>query len=131
MFFHPDLVVDYRPRGSLGDLGRQYLDYGRWKREVIRRHPDSVRWRQLAAPLLVVGLAVSLILIIAGVAIGKALPLAYLGILLAGAAWNGVTRREPAALLLPPVVAVMHLAWGLGFLQGLPSRRRIDKTSLL
>ncbi|HKX73817.1 MAG TPA: glycosyltransferase [Acidimicrobiia bacterium] len=128
VFFHPDLVVDYRPRGSFSDLWRQYLDYGRWKREVIRRHPGSVRWRQLAAPLLVVGLGVSLVLGLAGAAIGLALPLAYTGILLAGAGWVAAVRRSLAALLLPPVVAVMHLAWGLGFLQGLPSRRRFDKT---
>jgi hypothetical protein len=129
VYFHPDLVVDYRPRGSFGDLWRQYLDYGRWKREVIRRHPGSVRWRQLAAPLLVVGLVVSLILIIAGAPWGWVLPIAYPGILIAGAGWLALTRREPAAILFPAVVAMMHLAWGLGFLQGLPSRQRFDKTA--
>ncbi len=130
VYFSPDLVVDYRPRGSLPTLWRQYYDYGRWKRQVVRRHPGSLRWRQLAAPLLVAGLALSLLALATPWPwMGMALPAAYLLALLGGAVWWGWRRREPAALMLPVVGAVMHLAWGLGFLRGLPARRPIDHTT--
>ena len=33
-------------------LARQYYGYGWWKRVMLRRHPASLRWRQLAPPLL-------------------------------------------------------------------------------
>ena len=48
----------YRPRGSLRALARQYFEYGQWKREVVRRHPRSLRWRQ-AVPPLVTGLVLA------------------------------------------------------------------------
>ena len=56
VWFGPALAVAYRPRGT---LARQYYRYGWWKSAMLRRHPFSLRVRQLAAPLLVLGLAVS------------------------------------------------------------------------
>ena len=50
VWFDPELSVSYRPRGSLQDLARQYLEYGRWKRSVVRQHPRSLRWRQAVPP---------------------------------------------------------------------------------
>ena len=32
VWFDPAIAVDYRPRGSVGALARQYFAYGRWKR---------------------------------------------------------------------------------------------------
>ena len=62
VWFDPALEVAYRPRGSLAQLARQYYGYGWWKRVMLRRHPASLRWRQLAPPLLVSGLAGSALL---------------------------------------------------------------------
>jgi glycosyltransferase involved in cell wall biosynthesis len=120
VYFHPDLAVRYRPRGSLTTLWRQYFDYGRWKRVVIRRHPGSVRWRQLAAPLLVAGLVFSALLALSSTLASLAIvvPALYAGFLVFGSIWLGSHRREPAALLLPVVLPTMHLAWGIGFLIG-------------
>ena len=113
VWFDPALVVAYQPRGCLRALARQYFDYGRWKRVMLRRHPRSVRLRQLAAPLLVLGSVVGAVL---GGAAGMAVvPLAWLCLLAAGALAAGVRRREPAALILPVVLATMHLSWGIGF----------------
>ena len=50
VWFDPELSVSYRPRGSLEDLARQYFEYGRWKRSVVRQHPRSLRWRQAVPP---------------------------------------------------------------------------------
>ena len=122
VWFDPVLAVDYRPRGTLPALARQYFDYGCWKRVMLLRHPASLRARQLAAPLLVLGLAVSALSAVAGApweAAGS-LPLAYLLALAAGSAAVCLSRREPAALLLPPILATIHLSWGTGFF--FPSR---------
>lgn len=122
VWFDPEIEVAYRPRGSLRALARQYLDNGRWKREMLRRHPKSVRARHLAAPLLVAALAGSAILAVGGAtAIAAALPAAYASVLFLASAAVTARRREPAALLLAPVLATMHLSWGVGFF--LPPRR--------
>lgn len=47
IWFDPALVVVYRPRQDLRKLARQYFNYGRWKRVVLRRHPRSLRLRQI------------------------------------------------------------------------------------
>ena len=121
IWFDPELSVGYRPRATVRGLARQYADYGRWKRFMLRRHPRSLRARQLAAPALVVVLTASLAL---GAATASPWPLlvpaGYVGALLVGGALasRSVARAPATALAL----AIMHLAWGVGFLV-LPVRR--------
>ena len=123
VWFDPALHAIYRPRSGLRALARQYLSNGRWKREMLRRHPRSMQARHVAAPLLVAGLAGSAALAAVGgaAALAAALPAAYLSVLALASMAVGIRRREPAALLLAPVLAVMHLSWGVGFF--LPHRR--------
>lgn len=123
VWFDPALSASYRPRSGLGALARQYFDYGRWKSATLRLHPASLRRRQLAPPLLVLGLAAALGLGLAAVAwsllplllLALAVPAAYGLTLLLGAAAIGLRRRSRAAWLLPAVLAAMHLSWGVGF----------------
>ena len=127
VWFDPALAVRYRPRESLGALARQYAANGWWKRVMLRRHPRSWRWRQLAAPALALGLAASLALIAAGAPLaGAVLPGAY-AVALAGAAALAAGRGAgAAALLVPLTLATMHLAWAGGFWAAslAPRRRR-------
>ncbi len=125
VWFDPALVVAYRPRDTLRDLARQYFDYGRWKRVVARRHPASLLPRQLASPLLLLGLAGSPLLAAAGAPpwAAAALPLTYILTLAFGSLMVGIRRRSCAAILLPLVLATMHLSWGIGFLLRSPSVR--------
>ncbi len=142
VWFAPELVADYRPRSGFAALARQYCGYGRGKRAVLRRHPRSLRARQLAPALLLVGLAASALAAAAGglLAAGVALPgaeadgralLALAGLvpggwaaaLLGASAAAGLGRRDPAALLMPAVLATIHLAWAAGFLAGTVSGR--------
>jgi len=115
VWFDPELEATYRPRATLRALASQYLQYGQWKRVVVRRHPSSLRWRQLVAPAAVVANVVGLLV---GLQWRPALlaPLTYLAAtvlasLRADAPW-------PTRLRLPAVFAAMHHAWGLGFLRG-------------
>ena len=124
VWFDPALAVAYRPRATLASLARQYFDYGRWKRVVVRRHPRSLRLRQALPPLLVLALAASAAVAAAGAVVGSrgalalavAAPVVYAAALVADSALTLVRRRRAAALLLPVVLATMHLAWGVGFL---------------
>jgi len=119
VYFHPDLAVAYTPRSGLGPLWRQYWEYGTWKRVMLRKHPRSLRWRQLAPPALLGGLLASPVLLATPRPWSAALlPGAYLAALLVTALSEGARRRDPAALALPVVLPTMHLAWGAGFLVG-------------
>ena len=131
VWFDSGLDVRYRPRGTFAALARQYFDYGRWRREMLRRHPAAVRTRHLAAPALLAGLAASTLLGLADApaALSAALPAAYAAVLAAGSLAIGIRRRSLAAFLLPPVLATMHTAWGAGFFlpprpPAAPGRRR-------
>jgi glycosyltransferase involved in cell wall biosynthesis len=113
VWFDPELWVRYRPRGSLGALARQYFGYGRWKREVVRRHPRSLRWRQAAPPALVTVLAGSLALAVLRRA-ALAVPAAYLTSVAVAAVATGRNAGEKGRLTL--IFPTMHLSWGAGFL---------------
>ncbi|MBW3619452.1 MAG: glycosyltransferase family 2 protein [Actinobacteria bacterium] len=115
--FHPALAVDYRPRGSIRALARQYHDYGAWKRVVLRRHPSSVKLRQLVAPALVLALAGAVVLAV----VWSPVPLAALVavyVLALGGAGMQAAGRATLALPTAAALATMHLAWGTGFLVG-------------
>ncbi len=119
VYFHPDLQVVYRPRRSFSALARQYYQYGSWKRVVLRRHPASWRWRQLAPPALVVSVVASAVMWGSGArTLGAVVPVAYASALVGAAVIEGVRHREPAAVLLPAAATTMHLSWGTGFLVG-------------
>ena len=128
VWFTPELRVVYRPRSSLRALVKQFHLTGRWRREVIRRHPDTASRRYLAPPAAVLGTGVGLGAGMTGVWLRRpwlaamlVFPVLYLGFLV----FATLTMRDvPAAarLRLPVVLATMHLAWGTGFLRGLPRR---------
>ncbi|MBN2114740.1 MAG: glycosyltransferase family 2 protein [Acidimicrobiia bacterium] len=119
VYFHPDLAVAYAPRAGLRPLWRQYWEYGTWKRVMLRKHPRSLRWRQLAAPGLVAGLVWSPAMLLTPWPWAAApVPGAYLAALLTTAALEAARRRDSATLALLLVLPTMHFAWGLGFLVG-------------
>jgi len=124
VWFDPELRVRYRPRGSLRGLARQYFEYGRWKREVLRRHPGSLRWRQAIPPVALVG-------VVAGLVLGASrrtrwallAPATYAAGVAAATVIAGPDLPAPERRLLPVVFATMHGAWGAGFLAGPPDAR--------
>ncbi len=127
VWLDPSLVVDYLPRSTWSGLARQYFDYGAWKRTMIGCHPRSVRPRQLAAPTLVCGLVLSLAELVRGRLRGGLVPAVYLGACAVAAAQ---LRHRLAGLVdllrAAAAFAVMHLAWGTGFLLG---QRRVNRPS--
>ena len=125
VWLDPSLVVDYVPRSSLTGLAKQYYGYGAYKRAVVSRHPGSLRPRQLAAPALVAGLAVSAAALGARRWAGAVLPVAYGAACAASAIRLQSELPEPGdRLQAAAAFATMHLSWGAGFLAGRTRRRR-------
>lgn len=123
VWFAPDLRVTYRPRDSLRALGRQYRDYGRWRRAVMRRHPDSVRWTYLVPPATVAGVAAGVVVAATGRRAGLLAPGVYAVANLLASIVVGRRLSRGEAIKLPGIFATMHFSWGYGFLT---SRARID-----
>jgi succinoglycan biosynthesis protein ExoA len=103
VWFDPELAVGYRPRGTWRALARQYYEYGWWKAEVLRRHPDSLRLRQLAP-----GALPSILVVTALLGVRRrawwTVPLGY-------ALTLAVGGRSPR---VAAVAGVQHVAWGAG-----------------
>ncbi|TCC27471.1 MULTISPECIES: glycosyltransferase family 2 protein [Kribbella] len=129
IWFSPDLSVTYRPRSSLSAVAKQFFHTGQWRREVIRRHPETASKRYLAPPVAVIALAVGTVLGIIGLAtgiswldIGFLAPIGYALLLIFGSAMEGRYLPWKALFWMPLVCATMHVSWGLGFLIGLRER---------
>lgn len=121
VWLDPSIEVVYRPRSSLSALASQYFQYGQWKRFFARSHSWSLRPRQLAPPLLVLALLISLV----GAIWWSWLlwvPDVYLLVLVA-VGLGHLPRLGTPALAVPVALAVMHITWGLGFLIGQRSDR--------
>ena len=114
VYFQPDLHVTYRPRSSVRALAKQYFEYGRWRREVMRTHPGTINLRYLAPP---VTLAISTVGFFAGILFSSIFLIAPIGYLV-GVVVSGVIVGKSFAtkLMLPIVLLTMHMSWGLGFL---------------
>ncbi len=124
VYFSPELAVEYQPRASIGRLVSQYFQYGQWKRHVLSLHRGSLRLRQLAPPVLLVCLMVSVVALFAGQRWGWALPVAYaVSLLGVGAIWAIKERVATAIVLMPVALAAMHLSWGAGFLRSIKPKR--------
>ncbi|MEM1335639.1 MAG: glycosyltransferase family 2 protein, partial [Actinomycetota bacterium] len=105
VWFDPSLAVEYRPRGSFGAVAQQYFNYGRWKAVVLRRHPGSLRLRQLVPPMAIGAVVVAAVL-------GSrwrrlwVVPVGYVTVV-AGA------LRRPSAVL---AAITVHISWAAGLL---------------
>lgn len=116
VWLDPSLRVAYQPRGTLWGLASQYWQYGTWKRFFARTYPGTLRARQAAPPLLVIALLIGLLGSLAWPWL-LLLPAGYLAAMLA-AGLAAIPRIGSPALVTPLALAIMHLAWGTGFLIG-------------
>jgi hypothetical protein len=125
VWFSPDLGVTYRPRSSWVDLVQQFFHTGRWRREVIRQHPETVSLRYLAPPTVTAvvlgGAAAGTVGSVVGIPPlrwGWLAPVGYgTGVVVASLHGTGALSWRARAWL-PMVLASIHLSWGSGFLFG-------------
>ena len=126
VWFNPNLYVTYHPRSSLRALAKQYFDYGSWRYELMRTHPETTKTvsalRYFAPPLAVVGVVGGTVVGLLGwtfnvfsLGICALLPVGYIGVsVLSAITLAGKTGK--GAFWLPLVLATMQLSWGTGFL---------------
>lgn len=113
VWLDPAIRSTYAVREGLQALWRQYRRYGRARAGTMRKHPRSIAPRQLAVPVLVVGLLSPA---------RRCVLTVYLAAVLGRAAFEGL-RDPPAAPVLVVALPVMHAAWALGFFERLLRKR--------
>jgi len=123
VWLNPGIRSVYFARPDLASLAKQYWRYGFWKWRMLKRYPQTLRWRQALPPVFVAGVAtlgiLAFFLPLARI-LFAALLMMYLLVILAGslpaASRNGDIRLAGAIML---AIAVMHFCWGAGFLWSL------------
>ena len=119
VWLDPEIVTVYYARSTLRELARQYWRYGYWKFRMLRRYPETLRWRQALPPLFVASLIGLTILVwwpIAGWLLGMELSLYFLILFFAGLLASVRQQKLFFFIGLPLSISTMHLAWGGGFL---------------
>lgn len=114
----------YRPRATLSQVFRQYLQYGYWKPFVMRKHGQAASMRHLAPSALAAGLGLSLLAALVGLSAWPlvALVVSYVVAVTAMTIGVALSAHEPLAggalLRVPVVIAAYHLGYGIGSLLG-------------
>jgi len=125
IYLDPAIRSVYTPRSDITSLWRQYLQYGWWRVETLRRHPGSLRWRQAVPPVFVTALVALALLGLAWpvAAAGWLAMVGAYGVLVASVAIRQRTSSAtPARIAL--AFATVHIAWGAGFALNVLSRGR-------
>lgn len=126
VWIDPQIRSTYIARATLGALITQYWRYGFWKLRMLRRYPDTLRWRQALPPafvasllgLVVLSFFLPLIKFILALEI-----LCYLAALTMAGIQLALRQRKPLLIPgLPLAVTAMHLSWGSGFLWSIISK---------
>ncbi len=118
VYLSPTLQSTYFVRDSLPKLVRQYTRYGFWKVRTLLLHPGSLRWRQAIAPLFVLSLLATPLLLHYLGWFGALHLALYLAANLTASLL--VARQYGWALLpcFPLIFLLIHCSWGSGFLAG-------------
>jgi glycosyltransferase involved in cell wall biosynthesis len=125
IWFDPNIKSVYIARQNLEELARQYWRYGYWKVRMLKRFPESFRWRQLAG-LFVISIP---LLVLLGIWLNWARWLflfevaAYLLALLLVGLQLAARYRDVSLLWgVPLAIATMHFSWGTAFIWSMISR---------
>ena len=123
IWLDPAIRSVYFARATLKALSRQYWRYGFWKWRMLRRYPETLRWRQALPPLFVLSLlgGLALALFIPFVWYFLLAELAIYFLILFLAALRSAARESNIRLSvgLPLAITTMHFSWGSGFLWSL------------
>mgnify|MGYP001822060652 CR=1 FL=1 len=125
IWFDPEIKSTYVARQNLRDLAHQYWRYGFWKVKMLRRFPESFRWRQLAG-LFVLSFPVLALLGIwfgwAGWLLTFEIVVYLLALILAGL--QQAIRYRDLTLFwgVPLAIATMHFSWGTAFIWSMISK---------
>jgi succinoglycan biosynthesis protein ExoA len=124
IWLEPDQAIVYHPRRDARALWRQYRGYGLGRARTLGLHRRAPKLRQIL-PLAV---PAAFLLVLAAPWFWPAALLfaGYLLIIFGGGILVGAKAGGGCALLAGIPAAIMHMAWSIGFLQGLPRALRGD-----
>lgn len=129
VWFDPQIRSVYYARENLNALARQYWRYGYWKVQMLRRYPNTIRWRQALPPLFVLTLiGLTLLAPFLSLAVWSLVGIIslYTAILVCVGVYLALQRKTAGfAVGVPLAIACMHFSWGTGFLWGMirPQKR--------
>jgi len=112
IWLDPAIRSVYFARPTFGKLAKQYFNYGYWKWQMLRRYPNTLRWRQFLPPVFVLSLFFWLVA-------GVFFPPAFLLLVLELFFYFFILFMAGAKIKqfgLPLAIAVMHISWGSGLL---------------
>lgn len=123
IWFDPVIRSVYFARPTLKALANQYYRYGFWKTQMLKRYPETVKWRQALPPLFILSILFLIILAIF-TKFGWILLVAELAVyvvILSLFSIRDSYKKKDAGLIFgePLAIATMHVFWGLGFLASL------------
>jgi glycosyltransferase involved in cell wall biosynthesis len=117
-----DVRSRYYSRSGLSSLWRQYYQYGFWKVRVLQKHPLQMRPRQFIPPVFIASLLISAVAALftsrGDYGLAAILAAYWLGNL-AASGWVAAHRGWRYLPLLPVIYAILHCAYGTGFLWGI------------
>ena len=116
IWFQPELVASYKPRSTLNELAKQYYEYGKWRRHVVRTHPRSIKLRQLIPPLNALVFFLGLVLGFFWIPL-LSLPALYVAGTFCVTAGKSKTGKDFIYLLI--IFPTIHFSWAAGFLKGI------------
>jgi succinoglycan biosynthesis protein ExoA len=120
VWLDPSIRSVYFSRPTLSSLAKQYYRYGYWKWRMLRRYPDTLRWRQGLPPIFVISILAGAILaffsFLFRILFASEL-LIYILILFAAGIRAALHQKKYYLIIgLPLSIAIMHFSWGTGFL---------------
>ena len=134
VWMDPSIYSMYFARSTLRDLSKQYWRYGYWKAQMLRKHPNTLRWRQILPPMFVVAL-----LVLGFLSLGWNLARWLLAIIVIlyiivifgiGIQMSLKHKSISLAIGLPLATATIHLSWGAAFLWGFLFKPNVNEPQI-
>ena len=123
VWLDPEIRSVYYARSTFRELARQYWRYGYWKSRMLRRYPETIRWRQALPPFMILSLIILFLLSFAlfFAAWIFVIELLSYSIILLAAGFHSVIKKKDFSLIfsVPLAIATMHFSWGSAFIWSL------------
>jgi len=120
VWFDPKIQSVYFARSTFKDLASQYWRYGYWKFQMLRRYPETIRWRQGLPPIFVLSiLGLGLLSIwLEWASWLLFLEISVYGVILILTGLQTAIRHRDLRLFagVPLAIFIMHFTWGLAFI---------------
>jgi succinoglycan biosynthesis protein ExoA len=134
IWLDPSISSIYYARSTLSELAKQYWRYGYWKAKMLRKHPKTLRWRQILPPLFVLALIslgiLSLAWNLARWLFAFIVILYTIVILGIGIQMSLKHSRLSLIIGIPLATATIHFSWGMAFLWGLIAKYKVKETQI-